>query len=195
MLHDPRRRVRPARRHEPRRPEGRGQRADVHRHERRRTSRRAATTAARTARTTTSRRRVKGTFVVPCYLDAAGLRAGRAFNYSARDGLPMQLPATTSSAHVRLQHPAARPTATHRRAAVALRPRPARQRRRGRRRQRRRRWPTSTTSCSARPTGSACRDEDIRERRRHPRRPLELPDAGRPRASRACSTSCSSGRR
>ena len=83
---DPQQRVRAARRHQPRRRQGAGQRARVHGHEHERSSR------------PTAARQVHGTFQVPCYLIVCGPTATAGFHYSstqARRARRRRSPATS----------------------------------------------------------------------------------------------------
>ena len=166
---DARRRLRPARRHRPRRRLiAAGQLADVHRDEHRRTNRtrarsRGGSKARSWCRATCSR--------------AAG-PAGRCS--STPNGAPdperrLDRPTSTASSP-----PRRRPAPAGTGAPVALRPRPVRHRRRGRLGPAAPASPRNTTSSSARPTRSACRESDVPVAIGGPAEPLALPGAPRP---------------
>ena len=102
-------------------------------------------------------RRVDGEFTVPCYLDQPGLpaRARASTTRGPATSCPTAIPGNVMTAPFRCNVPRSA-TPDRPGAPVALRARPARQLHRGQRRQRPGSWPTSTTSCSARPGGPAC---------------------------------------
>ena len=159
MLPHPRRRLRPARRHEPGRPQGR--RAPRRQFTARRAGRRRPRHDGSTAGATTAiARRVEGTVTVPCYLDQPGCPPGSQLH--ARPGRRCrahprqrrQRPTSSASSRARVaagpRRRGRRSTATACSAAPARSPAATS-----------RRWPTSTTSSSARPTGPGMSTRDV----------------------------------
>ena len=106
---------------------------------------------------------------VPCYLEPARLPVRLQVPYAAGPNIPQALPGQHDAGPLPVQHPEVG-AERRARAAVALRPRPARQPRRGEPGPAARRSATSTTSCSAPPTGSAWRAPTCRTRTRSPPR-------------------------
>ena len=118
----PQRRVRPARRPQPRRRQDRGQRAAVHDHQASSTTPTRGSCAASPARS-------------PCRATSTcrAARPARSFNYASKgkDALPAQRPGNTQTAKFECAIPVA--AASRARARRAVRPRPARRPRRDRR--------------------------------------------------------------